>query len=55
MKNAMIKSGKYNWPKAVDMDKGPYYFISYCHRNAVMACHDFSRLARSTKDLLDTL
>ena len=45
MKNAMIKSGKYNWPKAVDMDKGPYYFISYCHRNAVMACHDFSRLA----------
>ena len=45
MKQESIKSGKYSWPRAVNMEKGPYYFISYCHRNGVMISHDLSILA----------
>lgn len=45
MKDNVIKSGKYNWPKAFHCDAGPYMFISYSHRNGVLACHDFSLLS----------
>ena len=44
MKDDVIKSGKYNWPQAIKCDAGPYVFISYSHRNGVLACHDFSLL-----------
>lgn len=45
MKDNVVKSGKYNWPKAISFDTGPYIFISYSHRNSVLACHDFSLLS----------
>ena len=45
MTQSFIKSGKYNWPKAINVEKGAYYFISYSHRNSVMMCHDLSILA----------
>lgn len=45
MKDNVIKSGKYNWPKAINVDMGPYIFISYSHRNSVLACHDFTLLS----------
>lgn len=45
MKDSLIKSGKYDWPKAVDCNTTSYFFISYSHRNSVLACHDFSLLA----------
>lgn len=45
MKDDVIKSGKYNWPKAINIDAGPYMFISYSHRNSVLACHDFALLS----------
>ncbi len=44
MNDTPIKSGKYDWPKAVDCSTTPYFFISYSHRNSVLACHDFSML-----------